>query len=1252
MWLLLLWHSRLLLRIALTLALVLLLIAGVWQFWVVPRLEQYRPQLVAELSRMTGVHVEVGALSGGWDGLRPELTLQNVRTRDDSGHEVLRFERLEGALSWWALPLGRLEFSRIELTAPQLHAVRQQDGNWRVAGVVLTPAQGSDSSFLNWLLKQDALVVSRGSLMLEDEAQPGQVLKFTELDLNARRFLGWRHVSFGFTPMVDIGQRISGSGVLRGNDINHLGDWSGKVNFRLPSVDLARLNASSARFLPALFARLPVVRAGTGRLSLALAFDGQSIDRVDADLGLEKLHVEQAGQTFQLPFFDASAHWESGKNREKLVIDARRIDAAGGPLARNGRFEYTLAKGERGLLLRDFNLDEFSAYVPLLPGEWSGTLAGAKLAGNVAKLRYAWKGDWQKPVSWQGEADLRGLDMGLPRWLPHMGKLDVVASFDEKKGTARLASKAFKLDYPEQFTEPLILDKLDAVFEWKRVAAGWEISTRGLELSNKEAAVSLGATYRWTGKDLGYVDLKGEISRMPANRVYAYLPRAVGDDTLVWLKDSLRAGRAGNGKAEWRGEVARFPYADGSGRFRITADARDVTLSYANGWPAITSIDGQLIFDGPGMTIHAPRARIFDVELKDIETRIPDLSEHQHVLVDGKAQGATSGFLRFVQQSPVKESTQGFLDTLKAEGKGQLELKLDIPLDDTDLSKVSGNYRFAGNRLDFGGSIPVLHQAAGRVDFTESALKIHEASGRALGGTVRLSGASEKGAVKLALSGDALLAEVARRYGLPQSKRYNGGLGYQGELIAQRDRYELALQSSLAGARIDLPQPLGKSANEARPLRVKASGDNARQTIEFGYGRLLSGALALQNGGSWAGAIALGATSPSLSSISSGVGISGGWAEIDLNAWMGLLDGGNGQSLPVNSVDLTFDRVTGWGKRLEFVQAKAALTAQGWSVQLASRQAAGNLSWRSGPKPLLTGRLDRLQLPLPVANGVAGAAGASAATSARANADPKPALDLTVNDFRYKSADLGQLAVKAQPQGDGWQLNAITLTNPDGRFDMSGLWQGSGASERTTAKLSLKSENAGKLLERLGYPDTLRRASTILTGEGGWQGSPFSPEQNTVHGKLRLDVEAGQFAKIEPGAGRLISVISLQSLSRRVKLDFRDVFSDGLEFDSIKGDVVIDKGVARTDNLTIESPSARVRFKGDANIPAGTQNLRVRIVPLVGDAASLAVGVVNPIAGAATFVLQRLMKDPFGQLISYEYDITGEWENPKVGKVK
>ncbi len=247
---------------------------------------------------------------------------------------------------------------------------------------------------------------------------------------------------------------------------------------------------------------------------------------------------------------------------------------------------------------------------------------------------------------------------------------------------------------------------------------------------------------------------------------------------------------------------------------------------------------------------------------------------------------------------------------------------------------------------------------------------------------------------------------------------------------------------------------------------------------------------------------------------------------------------------------------------------------------------------------------------------------------------------------------MGQLSVDASPLGDGWLLNKVSLVNADARFNMTGQWLGSGANQRTTARLSLSSENTGKLLTRLGYPDALKRAPTELTAEGSWHGSPFSPNYQTLQGKLHLEVQAGQFAKIEPGAGRLLSVLSLQSLSRRVRFDFSDIFSEGMAFDSINGDAVINRGIARTDNLAIDGPAAKVRFKGEADIAAGTQNLRVRVTPLIGNAAALAVGVVNPIAGAAAFVVQQVLKDPLGQLISYEYDITGAWADPVVSKVK
>ena len=44
---------------------------------------------------------------------------------------------------------------------------------------------------------------------------------------------------------------------------------------------------------------------------------------------------------------------------------------------------------------------------------------------------------------------------------------------------------------------------------------------------------------------------------------------------------------------------------------------------------------------------------------------------------------------------------------------------------------------------------------------------------------------------------------------------------------------------------------------------------------------------------------------------------------------------------------------------------------------------------------------------------------------------------------------------------------------------------------------------------------------------------------------VQLALASGQFHKVNPGAGRLLGVLSLQSLPRRLTLDFRDVFAEG-----------------------------------------------------------------------------------------------------------
>ena len=63
-----------------------------------------------------------------------------------------------------------------------------------------------------------------------------------------------------------------------------------------------------------------------------------------------------------------------------------------------------------------------------------------------------------------------------------------------------------------------------------------------------------------------------------------------------------------------------------------------------------------------------------------------------------------------------------------------------------------------------------------------------------------------------------------------------------------------------------------------------------------------------------------------------------------------------------------------------------------------------------------------------------------------------------------------------------------------------------------------------------------------------------------------------------------------------------------------------------------------------------TQDLRVRVVPKLADSASTVLGLVNPIAGITSVIAQNLLKNPLGQIFSYDYVITGTWAEPKVQK--
>jgi len=202
-------------------------------------------------------------------------------------------------------------------------------------------------------------------------------------------------------------------------------------------------------------------------------------------------------------------------------------------------------------------------------------------------------------------------------------------------------------------------------------------------------------------------------------------------------------------------------------------------------------------------------------------------------------------------------------------------------------------------------------------------------------------------------------------------------------------------------------------------------------------------------------------------------------------------------------------------------------------------------------------------------------------------------------------------------------------------------------------KFTLTLADSGALLERLGMGKVVRGGKGSLAGTVSWPGSPLSLDTARMTGQIEVAIDSGQFLKAGPGAARLLSVLSLQSLPRRLLFDFRDLFEEGFVFDNVAGNVSIGQGVATTNNLRMRGAAAVVLMEGSADLVHETENVRVVVVPEINaGTASLAYAIINPAIGLGTFLAQYFLRKPLMAASTREFQVTGPWDEPKVERVE
>jgi uncharacterized protein (TIGR02099 family) len=815
----------------------------------------------------------------------------------------------------------------------------------------------------------------------------------------------------------------------------------------------------------------------------------------------------------------------------------------------------------------------------------------------------------------------------------------------------------------------------------------------------------------------GVLEMDGRLAQGLGTRVARYLPLGIPDATRRYVQHAVQVGRVSDVGFRVKGDLWDFPYMHRrDGEFRIAGQVSGVTLEYvpsmpargaepafASPWPAFTDVAGELIFERSSMQIRGARGRLWGVQLSDVQGGIRNLAENPVLEIDGQASGPAADLLRFVNQTPVGHWIGDALSEATASGSADLKLALQLPLDDIERSRVKGSVTLNGSDVRVAPGTPSLGQARGRVEFTHRGVQLAGASAQLYGGEARIDGGSQPdGTLRFNAEGQASGDALARAPELADSTRWlkhlSGQSPYRAQLDIVRGQVELAVTSTLTGMAIALPAPLDKpaAANWPFQLQTRLTPDARdglgppRETLDLSLGSVLRARYLRERGPGeprvLGGTVALGTDLPPMAEdVRAAVDL----PQVDLDAWRPLLtastatpgapasaaDASPGPvaraadadsadsayaprsiSLRAGELRLASRRLTHVSLDLDRVEDAGA---PGWRIMVKADQASGQIDYEEArgatSAGLVRARLTRLSLPRSDAEGVDQLLEQAPATV--------PALDIRIDDFELRGKHLGRLSVQAVNRDVGgaesareWRLSKLALDTPEGRLTATGQWgYATGASPRRRMGMDfrLDIDDAGQLLGRLGFRDVLRGGTGALLGQVAWSGSPLALDAPSLEGRMTLALDAGQFLKAEPGVARLLGVLSLQTLPRRLLLDFRDVFQEGFAFDSIGGDLELARGVATTRNMRLRGVQASVLMEGSADIAHETQDLRVRVVPEVNaGTASLAYAAINPVVGLGTFLTQWLLSGALSEANTREFHITGGWSDPKVAPVE
>lgn len=783
----------------------------------------------------------------------------------------------------------------------------------------------------------------------------------------------------------------------------------------------------------------------------------------------------------------------------------------------------------------------------------------------------------------------------------------------------QLDSKYFStlFSFPKLFRAQHKIDVLTGTLEWEGNEHGWQISVPEVYFKNPDGEVwtQLVIKDSYLDNQSPFLSLLATFKNLNGAQHARYLPAYImPPETVKWLDTSIKKIQVETGKMIIHGPIQDFPFTRHTGHFEVEANIKDLDLDYVAGWPGIQNGAGTLRFEGNGMEIHLTTGLLSNTKILDLMGRIPDFSETPVWLrIQGKTEGEGDDALDILTKSPLFAMQTSPPVTLT--GKLNLDLGLVIALGADIDTQVLGMLQLNENTLTLKSIKQSISKLKGTLEFTEKSVQSKNLTGEIFNQPQRFEITTGK---------KSPIIEVKTQGTMPiswLSKTIHGQTDYTaffrilGGMRQPKAGTELEITSNLQGVTINLPLPLGKTKNQSASLSVKI-GDDLQAT----YNKTN----VLHANWPWD------ETKP----------IQLTFAELNVADW---LDVSAGKNVILPKVEINTPRLYAGGFVFPNTTLELDQDKKTWKLALRGDAIMGQmLIPQEGVKSPIMGVLQKLELN-------------SALQTPPTKISPNdiPALSLQAKQVRYDQKELGEVELEVFPEPNGIAIQKLNLNHKALRTMLTGRWVQEGQNAQTHLQGSLESTNFEEFLKTWGFAPSIQSNKAKAEINLNWNGSPADVELKNIRGDLEMELSKGFLLNIEPGgATRLFGLLSLNTLARRLTLDFSDLFKKGLSFDTIRGNFRLEDGNAYTCDTELRGPSTRMLLQGRTGLVAKDYEQIASVSAKLTDTVpSVIVGIINPIAGAATWFGSQILEKQLDDMTSVGYEITGSWDKPTIQQV-